>query len=449
MMFERHIASGTWEYLEAATPSSSPSFAAPLHLVECGASPAHSCTSVLSGASVQGRPPLSNGLAHAAAAAAHEQALAAGAPSDSSACSAAGAGAEARALGHGDELLADEVLDDSSAASEGAGSASGDPEQGSGPWARFQEASELSGAGLEEPSRPSEAPAEQAAGPALHGSGCFGEESRVAVDAAEQSAGGEFMASPAGGDAEPGLGSGSQRLGASGEAPSCSGAEAGASGRMEVQEASEAPASRGRASEAREMQAPADRAGSSGAAGSGRGAGGGSGAQTPDPSDSGGAGSGGGAGMLEQLGVPSQEPGAASLPMTQGEAPDCRESGGGGAANPAEGGQMAGRQGLLSEGSGGSNAGGAGAAGGGLLVAVQRAAEKEYRVRRAPAVLAVRTLLVLQLPPFHCWLPARQSHVSLNNVVAHRASCKQLRGARDWERLRADRVRNRCARVQA
>ena len=38
---------------------------------------------------------------------------------------------------------------------------------------------------------------------------------------------------------------------------------------------------------------------------------------------------------------------------------------------------MAGRQRLLSEGSGGSDIGGAGAGGGGLLVAVQRAAEKD------------------------------------------------------------------------
>ena len=426
----RHYpASGTWEYLEAATPSGSPSFAAPLHLVEGGASSAHSCTTASNGASVLGRPPLSNGVAHAAAAAAHEQALVAGAPVGSGACSAACAGGEARAMGHGDELLADEVLDDSSAASEGAGSASGDPEQGAGPWARFQEASEIGGAGPVEPSRPSEAPASQAAGPALQGRGCSREEGRTAGDAAEQSAGGDSMASPAGDGAEPGLGSVPQRLGASGEQPSHSAAEAGACGRREVQEASEAAAIRGTTCEARELQAPADRAGSSGAAGSGRGASGGSGAQTPDPSGSDGAGSAGGAGVPEQLGVLSQASGAAGSCRSGRGAPDCSEGGGGGADSSAECGRMVGRQGLLSEGSGGSDAGGAVPGGGGLLAAVQRAAEKEYRVRRAPAVLAVRTLLVSQRPPFRCWLPERLSHVALNNPTTHLNLCKQLRGA--------------------
>ena len=308
-------ASGTWEYLEAATPSSSPSFAAPLQFGGGCASPAHSCSNASSGASLLGGPPLSNGLAHAAAAAAHEQALAAGAPAGSGACSAGGAGGEARALGHSDELLADEVLDDSSAASEGTGSASGDPEQGAGPWARFQGAGELSGAGPGESSRPSEAPAEQAAGPALQGQGCSGEESQAAADATEHSAGDGSMASPAGGDAQPGLGPDPPRLSISGEAPSCSAAEAGASGLVEAEEASEVPASRGTASEAGAQQAPGDRADCSGAAGSGRGAGGGSGAKTSDPSGS------GGAGMPEQQGMLSQESGAFGSRMSEGEAP--------------------------------------------------------------------------------------------------------------------------------
>ena len=71
-------------------------------------------------------------------------------------------------------------------------------------------------------------------------------------------------------------------------------------------------------------------------------------------------------------------------------------------------GRVSARQGLLSKGSGGSDAGGAGVGGGRLLVAVQRAAEKEYRVRRAPAVLAVRPCSYCCFPTCHCWLPGHQ-----------------------------------------
>ena len=90
----------------------------------------------------------------------------------------------------------------------------------------------------------------------------------------------------------------------------------------------------------------------------------------------------------------------------QGTNPD--PSGGSGAGSAADGGQVSARQGLLSKGSGGSDAGGAGVGGGRLLVAVQRAAEKEYRVRRAPAVLAVRPCSSCCFPTCHCWLPGHQ-----------------------------------------